>query len=218
MFIVTGSSSGVGQELARILYSHDAKIYIAARSEEKATQAITDIKANCPGSKGEVVFLHLDLTDLATVKKSAEDFLSKETRLDVLWNNAAIMAPPHDCRTKQGYELHIGTNNIGPFLFTKLLTPILIKTAKSSPANTVRVVWVSSSAAELSPSGGVEIDNLDYKKGRYSYIRYSSSKAGNWYHSTEYDKRYRSDGVVSVVSWERTNVNDPVINRLCAGS
>jgi retinol dehydrogenase-12 len=81
---VTGSSSGVGKQLAQILYSHDAKVYIAARSIEKADKAIADIKAAFPKSNGELIFLYLNLDDLTTVRKSAEDFLSKETKLDVL--------------------------------------------------------------------------------------------------------------------------------------
>jgi retinol dehydrogenase-12 len=200
VFIVTGSSSGVGKELAQILYSHDAKVYIAVRSEERATEAINVIKARFPDSKGELAFLHLDLGDLTTIKKSAEEFLAKESKLDVLWNNAGVMVPPQNSKTKQGYELQLGTNNVGPFLFTKLLMPLLIKTAKTAPANSIRVVWVSSSMAELSPKGGVELDNLNYKKDKSTWTKYAVSKAGNWYHSTEYAKRCKEDGVVSVVS------------------
>jgi retinol dehydrogenase 12 len=206
VFVVTGSSSGIGKELAQILYSHDAKVYIAVRSKEKATEAINDIKAKFPDSKGELVFLHLDLGDLTTIKKSAEEFLTKESKLDVLWNNAGVMLPPQGSETKQGYELQLGTNNIGPFLFTKLLTPLLIKTARTALANSVRVVWVSSLAAQLAPKGGVGLDNLDYKKDEGAWTKYSISKAGNWYHSTEYAKRYKKDGIVSVVSlWDRAD-------------
>jgi retinol dehydrogenase 12 len=140
VFIVTGSSSGVGKELAQILYSHNAKVYIAARSSEKSSVTIESIGTAFPESKGELVFLHLDLDDLTAIKKSADDFLSKEKRLDVLWNNAGVMFPPQGSKTKQGYELQLGTNNVAPFLFTKLLTPILIKTAKASSPGDVRVV------------------------------------------------------------------------------
>jgi retinol dehydrogenase 12 len=121
--------------------------------------------------------------------------------LDVLWNNAGVMAPPQGSKTKQGYELQLGTNNVGPFLFTELLTPILVKTAKSAPPGSVRVVWVSSSAAELmSPKNGVNLDNLDYKKDQPTYTKYGVSKAGNFYHSTEYAKHHKTDGITSVVS------------------
>jgi retinol dehydrogenase-12 len=84
--------------------------------------------------------------------------LSKEKKLDVLWNNAGVMIPPQGSKTAQGYELQLGTNNIAPFLFTKLLTPILQSTAKTAPPRTVRVVWLSSSVAEsASPTGGVDM-------------------------------------------------------------
>jgi retinol dehydrogenase 12 len=197
---VTGSSSGVGKELAQVLYSHNAKVYVAARSEEKAKRAIEHIKAAFPKSTGQLIFLHLDLDDLTTIKKSAEEFLSKEKKLDVLWNNAGVMIPPQGSKTKQGYELQLGTNNLAPFLFTKLLTPILASTAKKSPPGTVRVVWVSSGAAELfSPTNGVDMDNLDYKNDKAAWHKYGVSKAGNFLHSVEYARRYQGDGLISVV-------------------
>jgi retinol dehydrogenase-12 len=200
VFIVTGSSSGVGKELAQILYAHDAKVYVAARSKERAGQVMEEIRANFPASKGELVYLHLDLEDLSTIKASAEEFLGKEDRLDVLWNNAAVMNTPAGSKTKQGYELQLGTNNIAPFLFTKLLTPILVETAKTAPKGSVRVVWVSSSAAEMiAPVGGVDMNNLDYKKELSGWMKYGVSKGGNILHSNEFAKRHEEDGIISVV-------------------
>jgi len=201
VFIVTGSSSGVGKELTQILYAHDAKVYVAARSKERAGQAMEEIRANFPASKGELVYLHLDLEDLSTIKASAEEFLGKEDRLDVLWNNAGVMNTPAGSKTKQGYELQLGTNNIAPFLFTKLLTPVLVETAKTAPKGGVRVVWVSSSAAEMiAPVGGVDMNNLDYKKDLPRWMKYGVSKGGNILHSNEFAKRYEEDGIISVVS------------------
>jgi len=199
VFIVTGSSSGVGKELAQLLYSKSAKVYVADRNEVKAQTAISDITAKFPNSKGALVFLKLDLDDLTTIKKSVEEFRSKEDRLDVLWNNAGVMTPPQGSKTKQGYELQLGTNNVAPFLFTKLLTPTLMHTAKTAPPSSVRVVWVSSMVAEVaSPKGGVDMDNLDYKKDQIAEIKYGISKAGNALHAMEYAKRHRADGIVSV--------------------
>jgi retinol dehydrogenase-12 len=200
VFIVTGSSSGLGKELAQILYAHDAKVYVAARSKERAEQVMEEIRANFPASKGELVYLHLDLEDLSTIKASAEEFLGKEDRLDVLWNNAAVMNTPAGSKTKQGYELQLGTNNIAPFLFTKLLTPVLVETAKTAPKGSVRVVWVSSSAAEMiAPVGGVDMNNLDYKKDLSGWMKYGVSKGGNILHSNEFARRHEEDGVISVV-------------------
>lgn len=196
---MTGANTGIGKELADILYAKNAKVYVAARSKEKAAKAIEEVKARTPQSKGELVFLHLDLGDLTTIKASAEAFLSKESTLHVLFNNAGVMMPPQGSKTAQGYELQLGTNNVGTFLFTKLLTPALVATAKVAPRGSVRVVWVSSSAAEmLSPSGGVPLDNLDYHSDKLASTKYGVSKAGNYFHATEFAKRYRDDGIVSV--------------------
>jgi retinol dehydrogenase-12 len=146
-----------------------------------------------------LVFLRLDLSDLTTIKASVQEFLSKENKLHVLFNNAGVMAP-QGSKTAQGYELQLGTNNIGTFMFTKLLTPILVATAKTETPSTVRVVWVSSSGADLaSPRpGGVPMDNLDYHKDAPAIIKYAISKAGNYLQATEFAKRYEADGVVSI--------------------
>ncbi|CAJ2508128.1 Uu.00g093140.m01.CDS01 [Anthostomella pinea] len=200
VYVVTGANTGVGKQLARILYSKDAKVYIAARSREKALSAIEDIKNAAPESRGELVFLPLDLADLAAVKTSAQEFLGQESKLHVLFNNAGVMIPPGDQTTAQGYESQLGVNNVGTHLFTKLLTPTLIATAKSSTPNSVRVVWVASSAAEspIAPKGGVLMDNLDYHRATNNWSKYAISKAGNYLQGAEFARRHRADGVVSV--------------------
>ncbi|KAJ2984613.1 hypothetical protein NUW58_g5966 [Xylaria curta] len=98
VFIVTGANTGLGKELTKILYAKHAKVYVAARSETKAKAAIEDIRHLYPTSKGDLVYLYLDLSNLATIKKSADNFLAKEQRLDVLWNNAGVMIPPAGLR------------------------------------------------------------------------------------------------------------------------
>lgn len=175
-------------------------MYIVARSEQKATTAISSIESSSPKSKGKLGFHHLDLNDLTSVKRSANSFLSKENKLDVMWNNAGVMVPPQGSKTAQNYEAQLGTNCLGPFLFTKLLTPLLIKTAKTAPKDSVRVVWLSSSAAETAaPKGGVVMNNLDYKKDASAWSKYGTSKAGNIFYSNEFAKRHQDDGVISVV-------------------
>ncbi|KAI3337194.1 short-chain dehydrogenase [Xylariaceae sp. AK1471] len=199
VYLVTGANTGIGKEVARILYSKNAAVWVAARNEEKAVNAIASIKEAHPSSNGRLEYLHLDLSDLTTIKASAEAFLAKEKRLDVLFNNAGVMMPPKGSKTAQGYELQLGTNCIGPFLFTRLLTPMLIATAKTAPKGSVRVIWVSSSATEhLNPTGGIDLDNLDYKRDTFYAWRYGISKAGNYYHATEYARRHRDDSIVSV--------------------
>lgn len=187
--------------MAQILYEHNAKIYVAARSAQKASAAIQTIQTAVPKSTGELIFLHLDLDDLTTIKKSADEFLAKETKLHILFNNAGVWLPPQGSKTKQGYESQIGVNNLAPQLFTKFLTPILIETAKVSKPGEVRVVWTSSSAGELAcPKGGVEMDNLDYKVDKSPMFKYGVSKAGNIFQGTEFARRYSRTGIVSVVS------------------
>ncbi|KAI1214562.1 putative short-chain dehydrogenase [Annulohypoxylon truncatum] len=200
VYIVTGSNTGVGKELARILYSKNAKVYIAARSQDKANRAIEEISNSFPTSKGGLVFLKLDLSDLTTIKASADEYLAKETRLDVLFNNAGVQNPlPEPSKTPQGYEYHLGVNAIGTFAFTKLLTPILVSTSKKEGSS--RVIWVSSSGTEIlgEKSVGVDMSNLDYQKKDRPYLeKYGISKAGNWLHGVEFAKRYRADGVISI--------------------
>ncbi|KAF4617066.1 hypothetical protein G7Y89_g15081 [Cudoniella acicularis] len=200
VYIVTGSNTGVGKELARMLYSKNAKVYIFARSEDRANKAIEDIKKVAPKSTGTLVFLPLDLSNLTTVKASAKRFLSAEGKLHVLFNNAGVMNPDQKInKTAQGYEQHFGVNCVGTYLFTKFLTPILIATAKSEPPNAVRVIWVSSSGAEIFAEEGVGISvgKLD-QIPKSAMERYGRSKVGNWAHGVEFAKRHKADGIVSI--------------------
>lgn len=203
VYLITGSNTGVGKELAKILYARNAKVYIAARSKEKAEAAIADIKKAAPKSRGDLAFLFLDLGDLSTIRKTVDEFKARESRLHVLFNNAGIQSidgkgPPE--KTAQGYEIQLGVNVIGPFLLTKLLTPTLAETARTEAPGTVRVIWVSSSGTELGGEQGVGIplDNLDYHVPKAAMERYALSKAGNWLHGVEYARRYKDQGIVSI--------------------
>lgn len=199
VFIVTGATSGLGEQLAAILFSKNAKVYVAGRSAEKGEEMIQRTKSKHADSKGELVFLHLDLDDLSTIKATADNFLAQESKLNVLWNNAGLMLPPQGSTTKQGYEKQLGTNTLAPFLFTKLLTPILRRTAETEPAGSVRVVWVSSSApAQWAPEKGINMSNLSYEKDESAWHKYAVSKAGNILHAAEYARRHEKDNIWSV--------------------
>lgn len=201
MFLVTGSTSGIGRELAQILYSADAKVWLVARSKAKAEQTIKDMQAAAPSSKGRLEYLIADFNDLLTIKPAAEDFLQRETKLDVLWNNAGIMIPPEGTKTVQGYEAQLGINTLASFLLTQLLTEILLRAAKDSPANDTRVIWVSSSAAgAFSPKGGVDMNALNVENKFSQWQNYGVSKAGNILHSAIFARKYGSQGLLSVVS------------------
>jgi NAD(P)-dependent dehydrogenase (short-subunit alcohol dehydrogenase family) len=202
VYVVTGANSGMGEELAKVLYAKNAKVYAACRSEDKGRQAIEGIKKAVPTSKGELIFLSLDLADLNKVKAAAQSFLAQETKLHVLFNNAGVMVGPANppLKTAQGYELALGVNCVGTFLFTKLLTPTLIATAREEPANSVRVVWLSSfGLGQYAPEErGIDLDNLDYHIPKPHVDRYGISKCGDWLLGVEFARRHKADGIVSV--------------------
>ncbi|KAI9643759.1 hypothetical protein NHQ30_007108 [Ciborinia camelliae] len=199
VFIITGGSSGVGRELAEILFRAGGKVYIAARSEVNAKKAIDDIKSSSPSSNvGELEFLHLELDDLGTIKASAEAFMKKESKLHVLWNNAAVSLPPLGSVSRQGYELMMATNCLGPLLFTQFLLPSLKDTAEASSPGAVRVVWTSSQYADLqSPEGGLimsEVKTATTDKAK----NYGTSKIGNWFLGSEMARQVGQYGIISI--------------------
>lgn len=202
VIIVTGGYGGVGFELTKALYAKNATVYIAGRSVKKAAMAIADIEDEVPRSDGRLEFLKLDLGDLSSIKKTAEDFLKRERRLDVLVNNAGVMTPIDDgSTTEEGYELQMGTNCLGPFLLTKLLLPLLEKTAQISGPNAVRVTWAASVAIDTAPEFGIEWN--DKKKAPVTHAsgatNYAQSKVGNLFLASEFARRYgRDTGIVSV--------------------
>lgn len=202
VYFISGANSGMGLELARVLYSKNAKVYVVCRSEAKAKKAIDDIKASAPESKGTLVSVTLDLADLNKTKAAAKEFLAQESRLDVLFNNAGVMTgdsnPPK--KTAQGYELALGVNCIGPFLLTQLLMSALKATAKQEPSGSVRVVWVSSYGLVTSApkKKGIDMSNLDYDIPKAGIDRYGISKAADWLLAVECARRYEADGIVSV--------------------
>jgi NAD(P)-dependent dehydrogenase (short-subunit alcohol dehydrogenase family) len=205
VFIVTGGNSGVGFELAKILYSKGGNVYVAGRSPTKIATAIEEIKAEAAktasSTAGQLNSLTIDLGNLSTIAPGVSDFLAKESRLDVLFNNAGLSRQPPGSVTTQGHEIHMGTNCLGPYLLTKLLLPILTKTAESAPKNSVRVVFTSSGIIDLAgPPGGVSFAELEPGKHSDDMNRnYSGSKAGNWFLASEFDRRYAKDGIVAVV-------------------
>ena len=103
VFIVTGAASGVGFELAKILYVAGGTVYIAARSVSRCEGAIEKIKVQTSSrnSAGILKSMVIDLADLETVKVAVDEFLRQETRLDVLFNNAAVLLPPAGSKSKQ---------------------------------------------------------------------------------------------------------------------
>ncbi|PPQ73153.1 hypothetical protein CVT26_014819 [Gymnopilus dilepis] len=195
VIIVTGANTGIGRETAKALLAHNAKVYIAARNKEKTEPVIQKLKEE---TKNEPIFLKLDLGDLKSIKASAEEFLSKESELHVLFNNAGVMIPPIEDLTKQGYDLQFGTNVLGHFYFTKLLLPALLAGAKSSPDGKARVVNTSSSAAYYTNT--IDFNTLKdspARRKKAGWMLYSQSKLGNVLIANELARRYADQGIVS---------------------
>jgi NAD(P)-dependent dehydrogenase (short-subunit alcohol dehydrogenase family) len=178
VIIVTGGNNGLGKESILQLSKHNpSKIYLCARSSSKAQQAIASIKSAIPNAN--ILFLELDLASLASVKSAAETFLAENTRLDILINNAGIMAVPPGL-TSDGYEIQFGTNYLGHALFTSLLLPLLLSTS-SAPNSDVRIVNVSSIGVRLAPKPGLVLDQVktDMKEGFSTWELYGQSKLAN---------------------------------------
>ncbi len=167
-----------------------------ARSEEKTKTAIDSIKAAVPNSSGELIYLHLDLADLPSIRSTADEFHRQESQLHLLFNNAGVAFPQSGAKTKQGYALEIGVNCLGTFALTKLLTPTIVSTAKTSPPNSVRVIYVSSNAAEAFSVKNY-VQHVEHAESLTAVGKYFSSKLGNYLHGAEFAHRYKADGVVS---------------------
>lgn len=122
--LVTGATSGLGYETALELLRHRADVVIAARNPVKAADAARTLTAK---SGKEPVVLELDLADLASVARAADEVATADDRLDLLINNAGVMAPPYR-QTIDGFELQLGTNHLGHFALTGRLLPLLLRT------------------------------------------------------------------------------------------
>lgn len=214
VFIVTGGNSGIGLALIKLLYPTGAKIYLACRSEERAKAAMEEVVNeynagltsgdDTQAQPGELVYMHLDLNDLRTIKASAAFFAQREARLDILWNNAGVAGVPAGTKTTQSIEAHIGVNCVGPLLFTQELVPQLRAAVKASHPGATRVIWTSSMIIErFAPEGGVNFSELDRinaagKGSENASVDYATSKAGNWFLAAEGARRWGSDGILSV--------------------
>lgn len=170
--IVTGGNTGIGYETISELVKNGAKVYLAARSEARAVDAIRKIEAGKP--KGSVKWLKIDLQDLQSVKSAAQEFSKADHRLDILYLNAGIMAGPYKL-TSDGIETQMQTNHVSHFLFTNLLIPKL--EASSDP----RVIAISSQGHNLFSAGADSFGSLKELNNDLgsTWKRYGQSKLSN---------------------------------------
>ncbi|KZT05640.1 NAD(P)-binding protein [Laetiporus sulphureus 93-53] len=198
--IVTGANTGLGYESALALALHGAKVYVTARSKDKGLPAVETINSKVAAAtegpkSGQAAFLYMDLDDLQSVKAAADEFKAKESRLDILMNNAGVMMPPEGTKSKTGLEVQFAVNVLGPFVFTRLLLPILIHTAQTSESGTTRVITLGSFAHFGAPPGGVRLDKLD---SGTLFERYAQSKLADMIYSKELAHRYTDSGIISI--------------------
>jgi NAD(P)-dependent dehydrogenase (short-subunit alcohol dehydrogenase family) len=169
-FVITGANSGIGLSAARELARKGAHVVLAVRDRAKGEQAASTIS-------GSTEVRRLDLSDLASVRAFAED----QGPLDVLVNNAGVMNVAEQ-RTKDGFELQIGTNHLGHFALTNLLLPHIAE----------RVVVVASGAHRI---GRINFDDLNWERTRYQrYRAYGQAKLANLLFMSELQRRLTEAG------------------------
>ena len=199
--IVTGANSGIGFETARVLAAKGATVVMACRNLDKANPKADEIRTAHRGAKVEV--MQLDLSDLDSVRRFAEAFRTKHSRLDLLINNAGIMVPPYG-KTVQGFETQFGVNHLGHFALTGSLLDLVTNTPDS------RIVTVSSVAHLM---GRIDFSDLNWENGYKAQAAYGQSKLANLLFTYELQRRLTAAGkhtlaVAAHPGWTETNLQE----------
>jgi NAD(P)-dependent dehydrogenase (short-subunit alcohol dehydrogenase family) len=182
--IVTGASGGLGAETARALAERGARVTLTARDVPKGEAAAEKIRKSTGNPKVDV--MALELMSQGSVRTFAKEFAARHKTLNVLINNAGVMACPL-ARTANGWETQFATNHIGHFLLAGLLTPLLVASAPS------RVVSVSSRGHRFSP---VVFDDIHFERRPYDkWSSYGQAKTANVLFAVELDRRLAGRGV-----------------------
>jgi NAD(P)-dependent dehydrogenase (short-subunit alcohol dehydrogenase family) len=182
--VITGASSGLGRESARALAAAGAQVILAARNTDALAETARWIQAEIPDARTSTV--HLDLTSLASVRTAATEIRETTSAIHILMNNAGVMFTPFG-RTRDGFEIQIGTNHFGHFELTRLLTPQL------AAAQGARLVILSSGGHAL---GDVDFDDPNWERREYDkFVAYGASKTANILHTKEADRRLQELGI-----------------------
>ncbi|KIG16270.1 putative oxidoreductase/Short-chain dehydrogenase [Enhygromyxa salina] len=192
--IVTGANSGLGLETTRALAAKGAKVILACRGQAKAETAIAELTAGGI-DRSLLEFRACDLSSLASVREFCGGFSRDHGQLDLLINNAGVMALPYRT-TEDGFEMQIGTNHLGHFALTGLLLEPLLATAGA------RVVTVSSMAHRIS---GMKLDDLQSTRRYQKWVAYGRSKLANLLFTNELQRRLEASaadrqGVIAVAA------------------
>ncbi len=185
-FVITGASSGLGEEATRALASKGARVSMLARSREKSEAAAARIRASVPGAKLEIY--DVDLADLASIRTFADKYVAEHDAIDVLINNAGVMCCPMS-RTADGFEMQFGTNHLGHFLLTNRLMPAILR------GDSPRIVNLSSGGHSIC---NVDLDDPNFESTEYDpWDSYGRSKTANVLFTVELARRLRDRGVLS---------------------
>ncbi|CRK16092.1 Oxidoreductase calI like protein [Verticillium longisporum] len=184
VIVITGTSSGIGIETARVLALTGATLFLTARDLTKAKSALEGVFV-----PSQMELVEMDQTSFASIRAAAATILAKTSKIHALVNNAGIMGTPDLLFTADGHELQFGTNHLSHFLFYKLLEPALL--AAASPSLPSRVVNLSSSSHNV--AGLNDSDNYNFQKTKYDpYVSYGQSKTANIYMANEIERRFGS--------------------------
>ncbi|KAK6495267.1 hypothetical protein TWF481_003295 [Arthrobotrys musiformis] len=201
--LVTGANVGIGLETAYFLASHNATVYLACRSEPRALAAIDILQSRLKAAKvdAKVYYHNLDLGSIKSARTSAEEFMTKESRLDILVANAGVMG--NKWTPEWEYEPMFLTNHLGHFTFVTTLLPLIEKTADKT--HDVRVICTTSKALFMT-TPTIDYDAIENRPKEADAPRgigqfagamkvYGVSKLANLYFAKELDRRYRDKGV-----------------------
>jgi NAD(P)-dependent dehydrogenase (short-subunit alcohol dehydrogenase family) len=186
VIIVTGGNSGIGYETALEFARKRAHVILGCRDLGKARTAVEQIKAASPSA--DVDAMQLDLANLASARGFSDAFHTKHRSLDVLCNNAGVMALPYR-QTNDGFEMQFGTNHLGHFALTGLLLDMILGTDRS------RVVNVASGMHRL---GRIRFDDLQWKTGYRKWFAYGQSKLANLLFTFELQRKLEAAGSSSI--------------------
>lgn len=185
--LVTGANSGLGLETARVLARHGARVLLACRDRGKAERAEHEIRGS--GATGSLAHVQLDLGDLTSVAAAAEAVKADEPRLDLLLNNAGLMAVDR-ARTADGFEMQFGVNHLGHFALTVRLLPLLLSTPGS------RIVTMSSMGHR---GDRLHLDDLSNDHRPYNrWFAYTQSKLANLLFTAELHRRLTELGAGTI--------------------
>ncbi|MED6114781.1 Short-chain dehydrogenase TIC 32, chloroplastic, variant 2 [Stylosanthes scabra] len=189
--IVTGASSGLGLETTRVLALRGVHVVMAVRNVESGTKVKETILKEIPSAKIDV--MELDLSSMASVRKFASDYISSGRPLNILINNAGVMATPLQL-SPDNIELQFATNHLGHFLLTNLLLETMKKTVRECKREG-RIVILSSEAHRFPYQEGIRFDKINDESVYNSYYAYGQSKLANILHAKELARRFKEEGV-----------------------